>query len=189
MSNDYKTGGGNKLQPYISKGNGEESGQYTEGETMDSYLASESCTKSDLLNMLSKEEFASVNKYTEIETGKALNKAIREGTMTESDVKFKSQIISAISKHELNSPTTVYRGITVPREVFERCFLIRYLLDLPTEGSLICSTSRAYLRAVSAAKTKTQGDVGIVFCGELPKGYKALPIEEISNNSAEKRYL
>lgn len=189
MSNNYKKGGGDKLQPYISKGNGEESGQYTEGEIVDNYLVSESCTKSDLLNVLSEEEAASVNEYTKIEIGKALNKAIREGTMTESDVKLKDLIISAISKHKLKSAADVFRGITVSREVYERCFLIQYLLDLPIEGSLICSTSRIFSRAVSAAKTKSDDDVGVVFCGELPKGYNALPIEGISNNAAEKEIL
>jgi len=33
MSNSYKPGGGNKLQPYIPAGNGEKSGEYTNKES------------------------------------------------------------------------------------------------------------------------------------------------------------
>ncbi len=189
MANGFKKGGGNKPQPYIPKGNGEKSGQYAKNQAKDDYLVSESCTKRDLLNALSEEEFISVNQYTDIRIGKALNKAIRENRMTESDKKLKDRLISAISKHKLKSSVSFYRGITVSQEVYEKSFLLRFLLDLPAKGSLICSTSRAYSRAVSAAKTRSENEVGIVFCGELPKGYSALPIEGISNNAAEKEIL
>ncbi len=189
MADSLKKGGGNKLQSYVPKGNGERSGQYAKDDTASDYLASESCSKSELLSVLSKEEFSSVNQYTDIRVGKALNKAIRENRMSKSDEKLKDCLISAISKHKLKSSVLSYRGITVPREVYEKNFLLRFLLDLPTEGSLICSTSRTYLRAVSAAKTRSEDEVGIVFCCKLPKGYNALPIEGISNNASEKEIL
>ncbi len=189
MNRNYKKGAGGKLQPYISKGNGEKSGQYTKNDSSGGYLAAESCTEIDLEKILSKKELFSVKSYTNYKIGTALNAAIREGRMTEADKELKDQILSAIAKHKLKQPIAVFRGIVVSREVFERNFLVPYLLDIPIDGSLICSTTRRLERAAIGAKAKKQGDIGIIFYGVLPANCPALPLEGISENPEEKEIL
>ncbi len=120
--------------------------------------------------------------YTNFMIGTALNKAIREKRLSRDDEILKNRIVSAISKHHLKNPVKVYRGIVVPLEVYLQNFVVKYLLDKPIEGSLICSTSRDPLRAAMGAKADTAKQIGIVFSIELPKGYPALPIEKISKN-------
>ena len=189
MANSFKKGGGNKPQPYIPKGNGEKSGQYAKNAIKDDYLLSESCTRLDLEKLLSKEEFSSIQNYTKYQIGSALNKAIRDKAMSKEDVVLKDRIVSAISKHKLKAPIITYRGIVVSKDVYEKNFLARYIFDLPIDGSLICSTSRDYGRASTAAKTKEAGKIGIIFCCELPKGYPALPVEGIAKDKAEREIL
>ncbi len=189
MASGFKKGGGNKPQPYISKGNGEKSGQYAKDAIMDGYLLSESCTKLDLAKLLSEEEFSSIQNYTKYQIGSALNKAIRNKAMSKEDVALKDRIVSAISKHKLKAPVITYRGIVVSKDVYEKNFLARYIFNLPIDGSLICSTSREYGRASTAAKTKEAGKIGIIFCCELPKGYPALPVEGIAKDKAEREIL
>ena len=189
MDNNYKKGAGGRLQPYVSKGNGERSGQYTKMSFREEFIISERCTKLDLLMILSKEEIEAVKQYTIYEIGTTLNKAIRENRMSEDDAALKNKILSAISKHKLEEAVTVYRGITVSRDVYRENFLRNYLLDMPIIGSLICSTSRSKTRAYIAATTQNEEKIGIVFYGRLPRGYNALPIEGISNSPAEKEIL
>ncbi len=189
MEKKCKPGGGNKPQPYVPKGNGEESGQYAKKDYADDYAKSEGCTKEELLKTLEKEELEAVKAYTNFMIGTALNKAIREKRMSHDDEILKNRIVSAISKHHLKNPVKVYRGIVVPLEVYLQNFVVKYLLDKPIEGSLICSTSRDPLRAAMGAKADTAKQIGIVFSIELPKGYPALPIEKISKNRGEKEIL
>ncbi len=126
MADSLKKGGGNKLQSYVPKGNGERSGQYSKNTIKDGYLLSESCTSLDLAKLLSEEEFSSIQNYTKYQIGSALNKAIRNKTMSKDDVALKDRIVSAISKHKLKAPVTTYRGIVVPKDVYEKNFLARY---------------------------------------------------------------
>ncbi len=140
-------------------------------------------------SQLSEEEFSSIQNYTKYQIGSALNKAIRNKAMSKEDVVLKDRIVSAISKHKLKAPVITYRGIVVSKDVYEKNFLARYIFNLPIDGSLICSTSREYGRASTAAKTKEAGKIGIIFCCELPKGYPALPVEGIAKDKAEREIL
>ena len=188
MATNEKPGGGGKDQPYIAKGHGNKSGQYCKKQASD-YASSEHCTAEELTALLTSEELYYVERYSNYEFGIPLNKAIREGRMTRTDEIFKNNVVSAIGKHKLENPLTVFRGISVKRKVYLRNFVLNYILDEPIVGSTICSTSRKFSRAVAGAHTDDAGSVGILFEIDLPKGHKALPIESVASDITEEEIL
>lgn len=188
MTNNEKPGGGGKDQPFIPKGHGSESGQYCKKPPSD-YASSEHCTRDNLTASLSGEELYYVKRYSNYEFGTALNAAIRENRLTKTDEMFKNNVVSAISKHRLETPLTVYRGIRVSHKVFLRNFVMNFILDKPIVGSTICSTSRRYTRAVAAAQNDDSNSDGILFEINLPKGYCALPIEDVAASPKEQEIL
>ncbi len=139
--------------------------------------------------LLSSEELYYVELYSNYQFGTALNAAIRENRMTKTDEMFKNALVSAIGKHRLENPLTVYRGIKVRHEVFLRDFVLKYILDEPIVGSTICSTSRRYARAEASAQNDDPEFDGILFEIDLQKGYNALPIEDVAVNEKEQEIL
>lgn len=184
---DRKIGGGGKYQCYIPKGFGHKSGQYCKED--ENFAISEHCTGDELRNTLSEDEIRCVELYTDSSFGISLNKAIRKGVMSESQEKTKNLIIKAIRSHRMRNAVTVYRGITVSFGVYLRDFLAKYISNTPIVGSVVCSTSREPGRALMAAEKNVRDYTGIVFEINIPKGYHALPIEEISSNPGEKEIL
>lgn len=188
MANNEKPGGGGRNQPFIPKGHGSESGQYCKKPLSD-YPSSEHCARDDLTASLSDEELYYVERYSNYEYGTALNAAIRGNRMTKADEIFKNNVVSAIGKHRLENPLTVYRGIRVKRKAYLKNFVLSYILDKPIVGSTICSTSRSLSRAVGAAHACDTDSVGILFEIDLPEGYKALPIEDVASDITEQEIL
>ena len=188
MNSNYKAGGGNKPQPFIPKGNGEESGQYTT-DYQDDFIHQENCTRAELERTLSKEELWAVGLYSDYRVGTSLNKAIRENKMLKTDEMLMNLIVNAIARHKLKKPVRVYRGIKVTREIFAKNFLAKYRAKEPITGSAICSTSRGFARAAAGAKANDPSLISLVFYIELPKGYSALPIEDIALDSQEREIL
>ncbi len=188
MANNEKPGGGGKDQPYVAKGHGGKSGQYCKKQEND-YASSEHCTAEELTALLTGEELYYVERYSDFEFGIPLNAAIRKGAMTRTDEMFKDNVVSAIGKHKLENPLTVFRGISVKRKVYLRNFVLNFILDKPIIGSTICSTSRKFSRAVEGAHTDDADSVGILFEIDLPKGYKALPIESVAVSKKEQEIL
>lgn len=188
MEKNEKPGGGGRRQLYIPKGHGAKSGQYcrmTEGD----YVTSERCTKEELRARLTEWELFYVRRYSDFTFGRALNKAIREKRMSLADKVFKSNLVSAIGKHKLLAPITVYRGIMVSLEVYRDNFYRKYIHGESIVGSVICSTSRKLERATSVTDGIGPDFIGIVFEIDLPKGYSALPIESIAMDPDEQEIL
>ncbi len=184
---DKKIGGGGKYQCYIPKGFGSKSGQYCKEE--ENFAISEHCTSEELRTTLSNDEIRCVKLYTDSYFGISLNKAIRSGVMSKEQEEVKNKIVKAIRSHRMRSDVTVYRGIKISLGVYLREFLAKYISNTPIVGSVICSTSRTLRRASLAARTSEHDYVGIIFEISIPKGYHALPIEDISSNPDEQEIL
>ena len=204
MSLNEKPGGGGEMQPYVPAGNGDKSGEYTNAsyESFDHYtrrglakslrkefITNNHCSAKELEAKLSKEEINAVVLYSDFEVGRALNKNIRNNTMSEEDNVMCKNIENAIQKHRLYEDVRVYRGITVPRKVYEEKFWSAYVNDKVISGSRICSTSRNMFRAFVGTISKNKDDVGIIFSCELKRGDSALPIEDIAKTSGEEEIL
>lgn len=117
---------GGELQPYIPKGNGERSGEYTLNMTYSYFCIREKCTKKDLGKLLSEDEYLAVTKYSDFEFGRSLNKRLRGGMVSKKDEKIKELIESAIKKHRILNRITVYRGISVSKEIYNNKFYSNY---------------------------------------------------------------
>lgn len=182
-----KENNGGEQQPYIPAGNGKESGQFTFKES--NYCIEENCTNAELKDLLTSVEYEIIRKYTNIETGKKLNEAIRKNTLSKFGELMRDSIISSINKHSLKQDVVVYRGINVSYDVFYHSFYSNYIQRKSITGSLICSTSRCKERAIRASKTNNKYGVGLVFEIFLPKGYKALPIEAVALDPREQEIL
>ena len=188
MKENYKPGGGNKLQPYMPAGNGSRSGRYIKKGFVQ-FLISEHCLKSDLEKNLTKEELFAIRRYSDYLYGPILNKAIREGKLNKTDTLLKDLIVRAIWKHRLENAVIVYRGISVQRKIYDDVFYANYTSGKSIVGSTICSTSRTINRAISAARAIDSSLVCLIFIAKLPKGYHALPIEAIAIDEEEREVL
>ena len=184
-----KRNNGDEQQPFIPAGNGSKSGQYTNKTIQSNFIISEGCTKNGLKKLLTKREIEAIRKYTNPVYGCVLNKAIREGTCTYENTIMMNLIIDGIKKHHLKSEMQVYRGIKVSQETYIQNFYNKYINDEVITGSPICSTSRKLERALKGAINANIDGVGIIFETILPKGYEALPVENISVKPWEREIL
>jgi len=190
MQDYYKPGGGNKPQPYIPAGNGEESGEYTfKSSSYSDFSIREECTKEDLNQLLTDEEYYFVRRYTNYKNGRNLNDAIRNNNLSEYGKKMRDSILSAIKKHSLKQEITVYRGIKVSNATYLINFYTKYRLKERIDGLLICSATRRIKRAIKATLSPSSNEISLLFEIKLPRGYSALPIEEISFDSSEQEIL
>lgn len=175
-------------QPYIPSGHGERSGEYTY-KNSSNYAIEENCTFFELEKFLTSKELSCLISYSQPEIGINLNKNIRNNQLSNEEMEMKAAIISAIKKHNLKKEVTVFRGIKISSDLYSELFYNRYMYNLPIKGSVICSTSRDINRAKKAAYSTNKNMVSIVFQANLPKGYNALPIEDISIDPSEQEIL
>ncbi len=204
MYNSMKPGGGGEMQPYVPKGNGDKSGEYTDKpyESFDHYsrrvnakikrkdfLENNDCTAKSLSQVLTIDEINAVTLYSNYKVGTLLNKKIRDKTMSEEDEIFCNHLETAIRKNCIKQDVRVYRGISVPREIYETKFWLPYIQNRAIIGSRICSTSRSLRRALQGTLSKESGNVGIIFVCDIEKGRNALPIEDIAIDPSEQEVL
>lgn len=168
-SNSKKPNKAGELQPYIPKGNGDKSGEYT----FSYFCVREGCTKEDLKKILTEEEIRAVRSYTDFRVGCALNKRLRDGSFTMEDAKTENLIHLAITKHKMKNNLIVYRGIAIDKETFFREFYEKYKTKEVVNRSIICSTSRNIKRAIKGAtNTKSTKNINVVFEILLLKGVR-----------------
>jgi len=179
---------GKEQQPYIPPGNGSESGEYTYKDP-NCYSSTEECSDSELKKLLSSDEYTFIRKYSIYSIGITLNKAIREKCLSRYGMKMRDCIISAIKKYKIKNDIKVFRGIKVSKEIYVKEFYNKYIKGEMIEGSLICSTSRDFKRAIRASISSNPSDVSLVFELNLPRGFNALPIEDIAVDNREREIL
>lgn len=207
MAENMKPGGGGHPQQYIPKGNGDKSGEYTNGsvyETFDEYskrffnkTTTESqkfceenhCTQKDLRRLLGEQGYKDVKNYTNATFARNLNRRLRHGTETEDDIRFLKSIEDSVKKFVLTQCCMVARGIVVDYDYYVEKYEKAYKNQTTVEGSKICSTSRTYTRALLGAQTKDPKKIGLIFTCGLIQGDCALPIESVSTEKYEKEII
>ncbi len=206
MQINLKPGGGGLLQPYKGKGNGDESGEYTNkpestltnqkrdlfnketflNESKDFCDKSKS-TKEYLYRTMTKDEIDSVVRYSNYMYGTQLNRAILENNLTQEQQRDVENIVKSIKKHYLPS-VKVYRGIKISKEDRER-----YLKDAENKtlkyGRLITSTTRRLEHAFLNAKPTSDKPCPVVFECSIPANYNGLSIEDIAFDRTEQEIL
>ena len=205
MAQNFKPGGGGHMQLYKGKGNGDESGEYTDegistksnNNTLKRQKALEEskqfcckfrCRAEDLKKTLGEIRYKSVVLYTNSKYGVDLNQAERTHNLTQEQRDVLSNVVDAIKRHYIPQDLSVARGIKTTEEVLSEYKKAKEHRILKYGGS-ITSVTRDKNVAYRYAVPDEERPVSIVFECKLPTNYVGLPVEDIAQNRKEKEVL
>ena len=204
--NNYKPGGGGHMQLYKGKGNGDESGEYTDEslalnntnkkdkrkqsiiEESKQFCRKYRCTVKELERTIGDIGCKSIELYTNSQYGIDLNQAAKNKTLTQDQALILDIVVDSIKRHYITHSLLVERGIKTTEDVLEA---YRYAKEhrIMKFGGPITSVTRDENVAYRYAFPDEDRPVSIVFECELPANYVGLPVEDIAQNRNEKEIL